>query len=599
MQIKEKITLLPTLPGVYQFLDKDGQVIYVGKAKNLRSRVSSYFVSKNDHSIKVRTLVKHIVDLRHTVVDTESDALLLENNLIKEIQPRYNILLKDSKTYPWICITNEQFPRIFSTRILNRKLGQYYGPYSSLIMQRAILELIRSLYPIRSCHLKLNNDSIAAGKFDSCLEYHIHNCMAPCIGKEDSAQYLEHIAGARELLKGDFVHVKVQLVVQMHAEAAKMNFEKAERIKKKLLILENYSYRSIIVSPTINNVDVINLLQDQSGTFCNRLRVQHGAIIESYTFELKAQLDETPEELLTFAISNMPTLQKELVLPFMPTFQNPAHIYTMAMRGDKAKLLELSLKNCKLYQIERLKYIEKTDPDRHTARIMDKMKQELVMDIEPKHIECFDNSNIQGTNPVASCVVFKDGKPSKKDYRHYNIKTVVGANDFASMQEIVYRRYHRLVAQGEELPQLIVIDGGKGQLAAAVNALKELNLMSEIKILGLAKRLEEVFFANDPEPRFLDKRGETLRILMHIRDEAHRFGITFHRQKRSIAFLKSELEEVEGLGKVSIEKLIKKYHTISRMSKISLEELANLIGNGRAVALKGWLEGYTSQKSTL
>ncbi len=599
MQIKEKITLLPTQPGIYQFLDKDGQVIYVGKAKNLRSRVSSYFASKNDHSIKVRTLVKHIVDLRHTVVDTESDALLLENNLIKEIQPRYNILLKDSKTYPWICITNEQFPRIFSTRVLNRKLGQYYGPYSSIGMQRAVLELIKSLYPIRSCHLKLTAESIAAGKFDSCLEYHIYNCMAPCIGKEDSAQYHDHIAGARELLKGNFAHVKVQLAEQMHAEAAKMNFEKAEHIKKKLLTLENYSYRSIIVSPTINNVDVINLLQDQSGTFCNRLRVQHGAIIESYTFELKAQLDETPEELLTFAISNMSSLQKEIVIPFMPSFKNPAHNYNIAMRGDKVKLLELSLKNCKLYQIERLKYIEKTDPDRHTARIMAKMKQELVMDIEPKHIECFDNSNIQGTNPVASCVVFRDGKPFKKDYRHYNIKTVVGANDFASMQEIVYRRYHRLVSQGEELPQLIVIDGGKGQLGAAVNALKELNLLGEIKILGLAKRLEEVFFANDPEPRFLDKRGETLRILMHIRDEAHRFGITFHRQKRSIAFLKSELEEVEGLGKVSIEKLIKKYHTISRMSKITQEELAELIGTGRAVALKDWLEGYTSQKSTL
>ena len=595
MQIKEKIALLPSEPGVYQFLDKDNQVIYVGKAKSLRSRVSSYFVANTDHSLKVRTLVKHIVDLRHTVVDTESDALLLENNLIKELQPKYNILLKDSKTYPWICITSEQFPRIFSTRILNRKLGQYYGPYSSIGMQRAVLELIRSLYPIRSCHLKLSAESIAAAKFDSCLEYHIHNCLAPCVGNEGAKQYAEHIAGARELLKGNFAEVKIQLVELMHEQAGKMNFEEAQRIKKKLLTLENYSHRSIIVSPTINNIDVINILHDQSGTFCNRLRVQHGAVIESYTFELKSHLDESPEELLTFAIANMPLLQKEIVVPLIPSFQNPNHNYTAPVRGDKMRLLELSLKNCKLYQIERLKYIEKTDPERHATRIMAKMKTELVMNVEPRHIECFDNSNIQGTNAVASCVVFKDGKPSKKDYRHYNIKTVVGANDFASMQEIVYRRYHRLVAQGDELPQLIVIDGGKGQLNAAVSALEELNLVGKINILGLAKRLEEVFFAGDPEPRFLDKRGETLRVLMHIRDEAHRFGITFHRQKRSIAFLKSELEEVEGLGKVSIDKLIKKHHTISRMSKLSLNELTEIIGTSRAAKLKEWLEGYTQK----
>lgn len=589
MQIKEKIALLPSEPGVYQFLDSSGVVIYVGKAKNLKNRVSSYFVDSSGHSIKVRALVRNVVDLRHVVVDSEYDALLLENNLIKQLQPRYNILLKDGKTYPWICVTHELFPRIISTRKFDRHLGDFFGPYASVSMQRAVLELIRSIFPLRSCRYNLNEETIRSGKYGVCLDYHIGNCCGVCEAHSSQKQYMEYIVGAKEILKGNFTDATNILTEDMYKASSVMKFELAAKIHKKLELLDRYSHRSIVVSPVITNIDVVNILIDDDTVFCNRMRVIHGAVVESYTIELKTKLDESQEDILAFALENFDKLSKEIVIPFEPSFMSPSHTYNLAQRGDKAKLLELSLRNCKLYQTERLKHIENTDPDKHTNRIMANMAKELVMDVEPRHIECFDNSNIQGHFPVAACVVFKNGKPSKRDYRKYNIKTVVGANDFASMMEIVYRRYSRLQKEGEQLPQLIVIDGGKGQLGAAYGALQELGLENTIKIVGLAKKLEEVFFVGETEGRLLDKRGETLKILMRLRDEAHRFGITFHRNKRSAEFLRSELEEVSGLGKLSIDKLLKKYRTIKRMSDVPLDELGDLIGTQRAFSLYEWL----------
>lgn len=590
MQIKEKIALLPTLPGVYQFLDSSGNVIYVGKAKVLRNRVSSYFVDSKTHSSKVRALVKNIADMRHIVVDSEYDALLLENNLIKQLQPKYNILLKDSKTYPWICVTRERFPRIISTRVLDRTQGDFFGPYASVSMQRAVLDLIRNLFPLRSCRYKLSDDDIVKHKYSVCLDFHIGNCCGVCEAYASEPKYMEYLAGAKEILRGNFTSARETLEQDMYIAASQMKFELASKIQKKLELLERYSHRSIVVSPMITNVDVVNIFIEDDVAFCNRMRVVRGAIVESYTIELRNQLDEPKEDLLTFALENFDKLSHEIVIPFEPSFKSPNHIYNLAQRGDKAKLLELSLKNCKLYQLERLKHIAKTDPDKHTNRIMANMAKELELDVEPRHIECFDNSNIQGQFPVAACVVFRDGKPCKKDYRKFNIKTVVGANDFASMMEIVYRRYSRMLDEGDELPQLIVIDGGKGQLGAAYSALQELGIENKIKIVGLAKRLEEVFFVGEKDSRYLDKRGETLKILMQLRDEAHRFGITFHRNKRSSEFLRSELEEVSGLGKVSVEKLLYKYKTISRMKNVPIEELVDLLGNQRAFALKSWLD---------
>ncbi len=583
MQIKEKISLLPTSAGVYQFLDSQGVVIYVGKAKNLRSRVGSYFVESRDHSVKVRALVRHIAELRHIVVDSEYDALLLENNLIKELQPRYNILLKDSKSYPWICISREAFPRIFSTRRIDKREGDYFGPYASISMQNAVLELIRGLYPLRSCRHNLAPDQIKKGKYSVCLEYHIGNCKGCCVGKESPEQYAKYIASARAILRGDLSSAEEFFGEQMLRLASELKFEEAEKTKAKLTLLENYSARSIIVSPTLTNIDVVNILVED-GVYCNRMRVVGGAVVNSYTFEMRNTMDETPAELLSFALAHLDQLAHEVVVPFQPSTAFEGHELVEPKRGDRVKLLELSMKNCKLFRVEKMKYIEKSDPEQHTNRLMQKMRRELAIAAEPRHIECFDNSNIQGSSPVAACVVFKDGRPSKREYRHYNIKTVVGANDFASMREIVGRRYRRLLEEGEPLPQLIVIDGGKGQLGAAVEALEELGLLGQIEIVGLAKRLEELFFVGRADPLYLDKRGETLKVIMQLRDEAHRFGITFHRQKRSIAFLKSELEGIPGLGRVSIDKLLKKYKTISRMQKASTQEMSELIGEQRAKA---------------
>lgn len=596
--VREKVALLPESPGVYQFLNADGVIIYVGKAKNLRRRVSSYFVSRADHTRKVQVLVRQVVDLRHIVVGSEADALLLENNLIKELQPRYNILLKDSKSYPWIVVKNEPFPRIFSTRKFVKDGSAYFGPYSSVTMQRAVLELIRGLYPLRTCKLNLAPQMIAKGTYSVCLEYHIGNCKGPCVGCQSEEEYATNIAAVKNILRGDLRPAEEYFTAEMQRLAEGLHFEQAARAKEKLEMLSNYSSRSVIVSATLTNLEVVYVLNDEGASFCNHMRIVHGAVVHSFTFEMRNRLDESPDELLTFALGQIFSeareegvpLPREVIVPMMPdTDLFPTVNFSVPQRGDKLELLRLAEKNCKIARLEKFKQIEKTDPDRHTDRIMAKMQKDLNLPVEPRYIECFDNSNIQGTNPVASCVVFRDGRPSKRDYRHFNIKTVIGANDFASMEEVLTRRYGRLLEEGQPLPDLIVIDGGKGQLSFAFAALEKLGLRGKVSVVGLAKRMEEVYFPGDSFPHYLDKTGESLRILMHIRDEAHRFGITFHRQKRSINFLKSELENVPGLGKTSIDRLLKKYRTLARMGRTPEPELAELIGPQRARVLLDYL----------
>lgn len=597
-RVREKVALLPDSPGVYQFLNAEGVVIYVGKAKNLKRRVSSYFVSRADHTRKVQVMVRQIADLRHIVVGSEADALLLENNLIKELQPRYNILLKDSKSYPWIVVRNEPFPRIHSTRKFVKDGSTYFGPYSSVTMQRAVLELIHGLYPLRTCKLNLSPQAIARGTYSVCLEYHIGNCQGPCIGAQSEAEYAENIAGAKHILRGDLRPAQEYFTAEMQRQAEGLHFEQAARAKEKLERLTDYSSRSVIVSATLTDLDVVFVLHDEGTAFCNHMRIVRGAVVHSYTFEMRNRLDESPDELLAFALGQIfaavrdegNPLPREVIVPMQPDSELfPTIRFTVPQRGDKLELLRLAEKNCKLARLEKFKQIERTDPDRHTDRIMAKMQKDLNLPVEPRYIECFDNSNMQGTNPVASCVVFRDGRPSKKEYRRFNIKTVVGANDFASMEEVLGRRYGRLLEEGRPLPDLIVIDGGKGQLSFALTALEKLGLRGRVSVVGLAKRMEEVYYPGDPYPHYLDKTGESLRILMHIRDEAHRFGITFHRQKRSIHFLKSELEEVPGLGRTSIDRLLKKYRTLARMARTPEAELAELIGPQRARVLTGYL----------
>lgn len=602
-ELRQKVALLPDSPGVYQFLNAEGVIIYVGKAKNLKRRVSSYFVSRADHTRKVQVMVRQIVDLRHIVVSSEADALLLENNLIKELQPRYNILLKDSKSYPWIVVKNEPFPRIFSTRKFVKDGSSYFGPYSSVTLQRAVLELIRGLYPLRTCKLNLSPQAIARGTYSVCLEYHIGNCKGPCVGLQSETEYAESIAGAKNILRGDLRPAEEYFTAEMQRLAAALQFEQAAHVKDKLEMLSNYSSRSVIVSATLTNLEVVYVLNDEGASFCNHMRIVRGAVVHSFTFEMRNRLDESPDELLAFALGQVFSegreegipLPREVIVPMQPDPELfPTVTFTVPQRGDKLELLRLAEKNCKIARLEKFKQIERTDPDRHTDRIMAKMQKDLALPVEPRYIECFDNSNIQGTNPVASCVVFRDGRPSRKEYRHFNIKTVVGANDFASMEEVLTRRYGRLLAEDQPLPDLIVIDGGKGQLSFAFSALEKLGLRGKVSVVGLAKRMEEVYFPGDPLPHYLDKTGESLRILMHIRDEAHRFGITFHRQKRSINFLKSELESVPGLGKTSIDRLLKKYRTLARMARTPESELAELIGASRARILLDFLRTRTA-----
>ena len=590
MSVELSLKSLPEMPGVYQFYDKNRKIIYVGKAKSLKKRVSSYFTKTHGNG-KTRVLVKKIAYIEHIIVNTEADALLLENNLIKKYQPRYNVLLKDDKSYPWICIKNESFPRVFLTRNLIKDGSEYYGPYTSVKSARALLFLIKELYTIRTCTYNLSPENIKENKFKVCLEYHIKNCLGPCENLQSADDYNLEIKEIRNIIKGNFGSAIKQFQELMYNLAQKAEFEEAHKIKEKLELLQNYQAKSTVVSPSITNVDVFSILSDEGFAYVNFLKIVHGAIIQSHTLEIKKKLDEPDEELLPLAIieirQKFNSLTREIYVPFKLDLGEDIKV-TVPKTGDKKKIVELSLRNAKFYRQEQFKQIQIVDPERHANRIMKQMQKDLRLKTEPRHIECFDNSNIQGTNPVAACVVFKDGKPSKKDYRHFNIKTVAGPDDFASMEEVVHRRYKRLIDENEPLPQLIVIDGGKGQLSSAVKSLEILGLKGKIAILGIAKRLEEIYYPNDPVPLYLDKKSETLKVIQMLRNEAHRFGITHHRSKRSKEAVKNELDQINGIGEKTRIKLLKDFKSVKRIKLLTLEDLITSVGNDKAHKIYGY-----------
>ncbi|GAA4889942.1 excinuclease ABC subunit UvrC [Flaviramulus aquimarinus] len=579
-----QLKTLPNQPGVYQYFDKEGTIIYVGKAKNLKKRVSSYFTKTHENG-KTRVLVKKIVNIKHIVVETETDALLLENNLIKKHKPRYNVLLKDDKSYPWICIKKERFPRVFSTRRVFKDGGEYFGPYTSGKTVHTLLDLIKGLYSLRNCNFHLSEAKIEAKKYKVCLEYHLGNCKGACEGLETEVEYNKNIKAIKEILKGNFKDSLLQFKLQMRNYAENMQFEEAQKIKEKVEVLENYQSKSTIVNPKISNVDVFSIMSDESYGYVNFLQLSYGSIIRSHTLEIKKKLDETDLQLLELAITEIRqrfnSNSKEIYVPFKVDLGEDVKV-TIPKLGDKKHILDLSLRNAKYFRMERFKQMKIVDPDRHANRIMAQMKVDLRLSEEPRHIECFDNSNIQGTHPVAACVVFKNGKPSKKDYRHFNIKTVEGPDDFASMEEVVYRRYKRLVEEDKPLPELIIIDGGKGQLSSALKSLDALNLRGKIAIIGIAKRLEELFYPNDPIPLYLDKKSETLKIIQQLRNEAHRFGIEHHRNKRSKTALNTELETISGIGEKTVVQLLKHFKSAKRVANAKLDELEAVVGVSRA-----------------
>jgi len=584
--LSQKIKAAPKKPGIYQYYDKEGKLLYVGKAKSLKSRVASYFNSDSGKSGRIKLLVSKIRDVKYILTDSEMDALLLENNLIKTHQPRYNVMLKDDKTYPWICIKNEPFPRIFKTRTLIKDGSEYYGPYASVSMMNTILDLIRKNYKLRTCAYHLSKENIDKGKFKICLEYHIGNCKAPCEGLQSKEDYDQNIDEIRNIIKGNVNVVKNELKQSMAAAVETLDFEEAQKLKVKLEAFEKFQSKSTVVSPTIHNVDVFSMVQNEDLTYVNYMKVNSGAIIQGHTLELKKRLEESKSELLEIAITEMrdrfKSTSKEIIVPFIPDFEMEGMQFHQPQRGDKRKLLELSERNAKYFMLERRKQHEKVDPERHTKRILEGIKKDMRLQELPVHIECFDNSNIQGSNPVAACVVFKNAKPSKKDYRHFNIKTVVGPDDYASMEEVVYRRYKRLLAEDEPLPQLIVIDGGKGQLSSSLTALERLGLRGKIAIVGIAKRLEEIFYPGDKYPLFLDKTSETLKVMQHLRNEAHRFGITFHRNQRSKNGIQTELSNIEGIGPKTIRDLLRKFKSVKRVKQATKKELEEVVPLRRA-----------------
>lgn len=594
--LKLTIQSLPNKPGVYQYFDKNGKILYIGKAKSLKKRVSSYFTKTHD-SGKTRILVSKIVDIQTIVVDTEFDALLLENNLIKKYLPRYNVMLRDDKTYPWICIKNEPFPRIFKTRKVIKDGSEYFGPYASVSILHALLDLIKEIYPLRTCNYDLSQKNIEAGKFKVCLEYHIGNCLGPCEGFQSIEDYENNIQSIKQIIKGNYNDAIRHMTNLMKNYAENLDFETAQSIKEKIELVKNHQAKSTVVSPTIGNVDVFSIISDESTAYINFLRVHNGAIIQSHTLELKKKLDEPNEELLESAIIELldrfEQQSKEIFLPFELDLEIPNIKITVPQIGDKKRLIELSERNAKYYRLEQLKQMKIIDPDRHTNRIMAQMKKDLRMPVEPRHIEGFDNSNIQGTNPVSACVVFKNGKPNKKEYRIFNVKTVKGPDDFATMEEVIYRRYKRILEEQGELPQLIVIDGGKGQLSAALKSIDKLNLRGKITIIGIAKRLEEIFFPGDSIPLYLDKSSETLKVLQHVRNESHRFGITKHRNRRSNNSFNSELETISGIGEKTIQDLLRKFKSVKRIKSATKDELAEVIGNSRAEKISQF---FKSQK---
>lgn len=600
LPLEIQVKTLPSNPGVYQYYDKEGVILYVGKAKNLKKRVASYF-NKNHENGKTRVLVKKIVNIKHIVVDTETDALLLENNLIKKYQPRYNVMLKDDKTYPWICIKKERFPRIFLTRNVIKDGSEYYGPYTSVRTVRALLDLVKELYQLRTCNFFLSEKNVEAGKYKKCLEFHLGNCKAPCEARQTEEDYNQDINAIRHIIKGDFKDAMESFNGLMQMYADKMEFEEAQKIKDKIDNLSNYQSKSTVVNPSISNVDVFSIISDESYGYVNFFKIMNGAIIQSHTSEIKKKLDETDKELLELAIveirQRFHSQSKEIYVPFEVSLGNQIKVVVPKL-GDKKRIVELSLRNAKYYRQEQFKQIKIVDPDRHVKRIMAQMKKDLRLSSEPVHIECFDNSNIQGTNPVAACVVFKNGKPSKKEYRHFNIKTVEGPDDFASMEEVVYRRYKRLLAEDEPLPQLIVIDGGKGQLSSALKSLDILGLRNKIAIIGIAKRLEEIYYPSDPIPLYLDKKSETLKIIQQLRNEAHRFGINHHRNKRSKQAIETELELIPGIGQQTIVTLLQYFRSVKRISQTSKVDLAEVIGESRATKVYNHYHSNILNKSS-
>jgi excinuclease ABC subunit C len=589
---------LPEQPGVYQFYDKNGRILYIGKAKNLKKRVSSYFFRTKFESFKIKILVDRIADLKHIVVNSESDALLLENNLIKKYQPKYNILLKDDKTFPWICIKNEPFPRVFSTRTIVNDGSQYYGPYTSAYAVKVLLNLIGQLYQLRNCKLSLTEENIKAEKFKVCLEFHIGNCKAPCIGLQDRESYENSINQIRNIIRGNLNDVINHLKGEMAHFANEFKFEEANQLKEKIEILSRYQSKSTIVNPSIHDVEIFSIVSDEKEAYVNYLKVVKGAIIQAHTVEIKKKLDEEDLELLAFAITDIrkrtESNSKELIVPLDVEAYYPDLRITIPKRGDKLKLLELSLRNAKSYKMEKIKRSTTGKTKGSSERILKSVQADFRLKELPRHIECFDNSNMQGSEPVAACVVFMNGKPLKKEYRHYNIKEVQGVDDFASMREVVYRRYKRLLEEKRSLPQLIVVDGGKGQLSAALSSLDKLKLRGKIAIVGIAKRLEEIYFPGDTVPLYIDKSSESLKLIQNLRNEAHRFGIAFHRQKRSGTMTSSALEGIQGIGNNSIEKLFKRFKSMEGIKKASLDELSQEIGLSRAGKITAYFKGRES-----
>ncbi|MDX1939427.1 MAG: excinuclease ABC subunit UvrC [Saprospiraceae bacterium] len=591
---------LPSNPGVYRFMDETDAILYVGKAKNLKNRVSSYFGDRKDMPFKTRTMVKHAHRLEFTIVETESDALLLESSLIKQHQPRYNVMLKDGKTYSYICIKNERFPRVFITRGVIRDGSTYFGPYTSKFRVKIILDLIKQLFPLRTCNLSLTEENIAAGKFKICLEYHIKNCQGPCEGLEEEASYNEKINQIKNILKGNFGEVVRHFKNQMQHYAENLEFEKAHQLKDKLTAFEDYQSKSTVVSTTIRDVDVFSIASDEKEAYINYLRVVNGALIHVHTQELVKNLDDDEKDLLEYAIpilrERFDSFAPEILVPFEVEIAEKLQI-TVPKIGDKKKLLELSEKNVQYHMLQKRRdEASKTRKQTPAERILRTLQQDLQMKELPMHLECFDNSNIQGTNPVSSCVVFKNAKPSKKDYRHYNVKTVEGPNDFASMEEVVYRRYHRLLNEGQPLPQLVIIDGGKGQLSAAMNSIRALGLEGKMVVIGIAKKLEEIFFPGDSVPLHINKKSESLKLIQQARNEAHRFAITFHRDQRSRNFLGTELTEIPGIGEKTADKLLQHFGSVKKLREASFSEVALVAGDAIAKKVRGYFENGKSEE---
>ncbi|NLU38549.1 MAG: excinuclease ABC subunit UvrC [Bacteroidales bacterium] len=596
--LKNLVSALPHEPGIYQYFDKDGTIIYIGKAKDLKKRVSSYFTKTHDNR-KTAILVRNIIDIKTIVVETEQDALILENNLIKKYKPRYNIMLKDDKTYPWICIKNESFPRVFQTRRIERDGSLYFGPFTSVMLVRTLLELFRQSYKLRNCNLQLSEANVSRGKFKVCLQYHIGNCLGPCENYQNEESYNKSIEEIKSILKGNIGSVISGLKTAMKKYSEELNFEEAQQIKLRLEILQNYQAKSTVVSPTIQNVDVYSFLRDDQTIYINFLKVVRGSVIHSFTLEIKEKVEENDEDILLFGITEIRqrifSNATEFIVPFKPSFQLEGIKFTIPQRGDKKMLLELSEKNVKYYVLETKKNNSLLKNEKPSERILKTAQKDLGLKELPFHIECFDNSNLQGTNPVASCVVFKNAKPAKKEYRHFNIKTVDGPNDFASMEEIVFRRYRRLLDENQHLPNLIIVDGGKGQLGSAMNALEKLGLRGKLPIIGIAKRLEEIYYPGDPVPLYIDKTSETLKLIQQMRDEAHRFGITHHRDKRSKAMIVSELDQIKGVGEKTKELLLRQYKSIENIRTADFVEVENLIGKSKAVLLKEYFSKEISK----